>query len=102
MRRFLYGLVALGLCLAGMSQARSDGLYWGEATQIQRANLDGSGQAILVGDQNGVIAITLDLAGGQMYWTNYSGGDIWRANLDGSEATPLVSRLQRPLSIALD
>src|SRR5262249_20797928 len=102
MRRVLYGLVTSGLFLGGMRRGRSEVLYWGEATQVQRANLDGSGQSILVGDLNGVIAIALDLAGGQMYWANFSRGDIWRANLDGSGATPLIDGQQGPLSIALD
>src|SRR5690348_5843461 len=108
MRSFLYGWVAPGLLLGGMCQARSDVIYWGEYTQIQRANLDGSGQSILANDQHGAVAIALDVANGELYWTNGHGadngygGDIWRANLDGSGATSLVEGLQRPLSIALD
>jgi DNA-binding beta-propeller fold protein YncE len=102
MRRFLYGLVALGLFLGGTGQARSDVIYWGEYTQIQRANPDGSGQGILVGDLNGPIAIARDLDHGQMYWTSAHDEDIRRANLDGSGETILISGQSNPSGIALD
>jgi hypothetical protein len=37
-----------------------------------------------------------------IYWSDISSGDIWRANLDGSGMTNLVSGLARPLGPALD
>jgi hypothetical protein len=46
-------------------------------------------------------AIALDVAGGQMYWTQEN-GIIQRANLDGSGVTELVTGLTKPYAIALD
>jgi hypothetical protein len=79
-------------------------MYWVELVQgdIRRANLDGTGQQILVSGQNGPLQLALDLAGGQIYWSDWLGGDIRRANLDGSAPEILLSGLYRPSSIALD
>ncbi len=38
----------------------------------------------------------------QIYWTDIAGGDIRRANLDGSGSQTLVSGLNQPAGIALD
>jgi hypothetical protein len=102
MKRLFCGLVVLALLVNALGQARSDFIYWVEYTQIQRANLDGSGQGILVGDLNGAIAIALDLDHGQMYWTSFYDEDIRRANLDGSGEIILISGQSNPLGIALD
>jgi Domain of unknown function (DUF5050)/Low-density lipoprotein receptor repeat class B len=95
MKQVLCGLVVLGLVLGGASQARSQFMYWSDAGggDIQRANLDGSGQVTLVSGLFRPIGPTLDLAGGQMYWADTGAGDIQRANLDGSGQTTLVSGL---------
>lgn len=37
-----------------------------------------------------------------IYWTDYTGGDIRRANLDGSGQTTLVRGLSSPVDVALD
>jgi hypothetical protein len=74
-------------------------LYW-SGGDIGRANLDGSGQEILI--QKGGLGITLDLAHGKMYWTDGQGGGIQRANLDGSGQETLITGLQKPWGIALD
>jgi hypothetical protein len=81
-------------------------MYWGDVGndiwEIQRANLDGSGQEILVPYAAGAVTwITLDLANGKMYWTN-GVGDIRRANLDGSGQEIVVRNLDAPVGIALD
>ena len=79
-------------------------IYWGEGfgADIRRANLDGSGQEILVRNQGHPVAIALDLAGGKMYWNNGFGGDIRRANLDGTGQEILIKGLSFPSWIALD
>jgi hypothetical protein len=66
-------------------------MYWGNNTgvvfEIRRANLDGSGQEILVPNARAIVSsITLDVVDGKMYWTNFDGpyANIQRANLDGS------------------
>jgi sugar lactone lactonase YvrE len=95
MKGFLPGLVVLGLFLGVAAQARSQFMYWSEATggDIRRANLDGSGQVTLLSRLAVPIGPTLDLAGGQMYWADTGAGAIRRANLDGSGQTTLVSGL---------
>jgi hypothetical protein len=100
-QRFLCGLVVLGLFFGATGQALSDLIYWGDfvSNDIRRANLDGTGQTILVSGQDHP-KMSLDLAGGQMYWA--SGSDIRRGNLDGSGETTLISGLSRPTGPALD
>jgi hypothetical protein len=44
----------------------------------------------------------LDLAGGLMYWADFNGGDIRRANLDGSGQATLVTGLGAPRGVVLD
>jgi hypothetical protein len=80
-------------------------MYWTNpytGNDIRRANLDGTGQQILVTGLNAPYAIALDVAGGKMYWTEDFGADIRRANLDGTGQQTLVTGLPRPVGIALD
>jgi hypothetical protein len=81
-------------------------MYWATDNDIVggiwRANLDGSGQTPLIqGHQGGARGIALDLAGGQIYWTDGS-NQILRANLDGTSQTTLVNDQGHPVFIALD
>jgi len=68
-------------------------LYWSHGSfndgRIRRANLDGSGQQILLSSLKLVRGLALDLPAGKMYWSNSpaagnAGGLIERANLDGT------------------
>jgi hypothetical protein len=105
MKRFLCGLAVLGVFIGIMGQARSDFIYWADASggEIRRANLDGSGQTILVKGLTNPNGPALDLADGQMYWgIGIFGGDIRRANLDGSGQTTLISGVSHPGVPALD
>jgi hypothetical protein len=85
------------------------GMIWADFTggDLRRANLDGTGQTTLI-KLGAPFAPVLDLAVGQMYWTdwgNSSGGDggsIQRANLDGSGLTTLIAGLRSPNHVALD
>ena len=85
-------------------------IYWTDWSRetIQRANLDGSEVETLVSGLRTPRGITLDVASGKMYWTDYElfedeSGTIQRANLDGSEVETLVSGLPDGLAgIALD
>jgi sugar lactone lactonase YvrE len=102
-QRVLRGLVHLGLVFGGAGQARSQFLYFCDGYNIGRASLDGSGQTTLVsGLAGGPVGPVLDLAGGQMYWTNVFAGTIQRADLDGSGLTTIVSGLNAPGFPALD
>ena len=79
-------------------------MYWThfDRGEIGRANLDGSGQEILVQHLKSPGGIALDLARGQMYWPDFAGEDIRRANLDGSGQEILITGLKGPGYIALD
>src|SRR5262249_25360335 len=46
--------------------------------------------------------IALDLAGGLMYWTDFSDGDVRRAKLDGTGQETLVTGLIPGVGVALD
>ena len=75
--------------------------------KIQRANLDGSQvQDLITTGLSQPGGLTLDLDGGQMYWTDAdvgTKGTIRRANLDGSQVQDLVSRgLEGPWYLTLD
>src|SRR5262249_37513937 len=94
----LVGPIGPTLDLAGSQMDWADT----QAGDIRRANLDGSGVTTLVSGlphvNNGPSASppALDLARGQMYWTdgiNGGPGALRRANLDGSGQTTLVSGL---------
>ena len=91
-------------------------IYWteifvsrfGSKSDIRYANLDGSNIETLVTIDNtsGLRGITLDMAGGKMYWTDFDweyskSGKIQRANLDGSNIETLVSGLEEPVFCAL-
>ena len=72
------------------------------ASNIQRANLNGSNvQEIVTG--LGIIAdIALDTSTGKVYWTDSELGTIQRANLNGSNVEDLVNGDRAPSNIALD
>lgn len=94
-KRFLYGLVVLGLFFGVAGPARCQFLYYSSAAggYIRQVNLDGTGEVTLISGLDGPAGPTLDLAGGQMYWADSNAGTIRRANLDGSGLTTLVSGL---------
>src|SRR6266567_3000901 len=106
MKRIFSVLTALGLILGLVGPARSSLMYWADqnAADILRANLDGSGQQVLVTGQVAPTGIALDVAAGQMYWTNQSTlGGIQRANLNGTGQQTLIGPGQvAPSGIALD
>ena len=106
MRQAFLALVSLGLFFGAIGPARSDSIYWTNlgTNDIRRANLNGSGQQILVGGLPGPAGIALDVTAGKMYWIdNYSlRADIRQANLDGTDQQMLVSGLVDPFGITLD
>ncbi len=80
-------------------------LYWTENNRLERAPLAGSQTTeamiqTLVTDQERAHGISLDIENGRMYWAEFGNGtntgQIWRANLDGSDAELLVSGIPTP------
>ncbi len=87
-------------------------LYWSTSItmfrgDIRRANLDGTGQEIVVSTtlpEFKPSAIALDIPRGKIYWTDYVVDVVQRANLDGSSIETLfvVGANMNPGGIALD
>ena len=82
-------------------------VYWtrtGSGGSIQRADIDGSNIEDLV--TTGLVTplgITLDVAGGKMYWADQGPAKISRANLDGTDVEVLVTTgTIHPHDIGLD
>ena len=84
-RQLLRGTLVLGLFLGNMSQARSAAMYWSDLDggDIQRANLDGTGQKILISGLSSPAGPALNLTGGKIYWGT-DGSSISTANLDST------------------
>jgi hypothetical protein len=105
-KRLFCGLAVLALLLEAAGQIRSDFIYWTDLDggKIRRANLDGSGQQVLLSGLTSPTGLALDLVGGKMYWSyGYPGtGGVLCANLDGSALTTLVGGVFSPTDIALD
>ncbi len=76
-------------------------LYWVDAqtvtNYVARANLDGTGFQVLVSfgvASSGLVDVQLDVANGSVYWADEIGATergVWRANLDGSNATRIYT-----------
>lgn len=73
-------------------------IYWAEDVDesnighIARANLDGSGKENLVSMEDGQFrAIALDPENGKMYYYEVYNEDLYVANLDGTDASPILS-----------
>ena len=84
-------------------------LYWVDVdtNELRRIELDGTVNQLLADQSDGTAAtgprsVTVDDVNGHVYWTNNNSGEIWRANLDGSSAAPVLTGLASPIGIAVD
>lgn len=84
-------------------------IYWSDGARLLRVNLDGSGSEFLLTTTVAINQIALDTNAGKIYWTQgYGGfagvgGDLRRANLDGSSVEVIPIPLQGvPYGVALD
>lgn len=80
--------------LRGLALDDAGKMYWCDVNNfvIRRANLDGSGQEDLV--TSGLVfpaVIKTELTGGHIYWGDQVSEEIWRADLNGANATPIIS-----------
>ena len=71
-----------------------DKMYWCDVNNfvIRRANLDGSGQEDVI--TSGLVfpaVIKTEPVGGHFYWGDQVSEEIWRADLDGANAAPVIS-----------
>ena len=87
--------------------AQTGVLYWtgktreGESGVIQRMNVDGTGLQTLLDGLVEPSDISLDVAGGWMFWMDRTNGSISRARLDGTEPEIIASDLDNPSQLAL-
>jgi parallel beta-helix repeat protein len=93
--------------MPAQGSATTKTMYWTDwdTGKIQRANPDGTGVEDVVSGLSGPGGIAIDVAGGKMYWCDYTihvNSTIKRANLDGSGVEVLVTNLHAPRGIALD
>ncbi len=82
-------------------------IYWTDGTSIQVADENGGGMKVLLGGLTDPCGISVDVAGGKMYWARRQGDydlpAVQRANLDGSEVEKLVVGYAGPTTgLALD
>lgn len=79
---------------------RNKRLYWCDSFQrgVFSSTLTGDSVRTLVSNLVLPIDIALDVEQNKMYWTDFSGGTIGRANLDGSEAVALITGAANPLT----
>lgn len=99
-------IVATAVILGFTHPALGSIMYWADQNDgaVLRANLDGTGQQVLINvGSPTTTGIALDLVSDQMFFTNQgSSGNIERANLDGTDVTPVVTGGVSPFGIALD
>lgn len=82
-------------------------LYWvdgaSQRPSINRMNIDGSGNTVLIPNLSSPDGIALDLCNGKMYYIESIPNTISRANLDGSNIEIVVTGLSGgPEGIAID
>ncbi|NNF05758.1 MAG: DUF5050 domain-containing protein [Candidatus Eisenbacteria bacterium] len=76
-------------------------VYWVEANTIYRCDTDGNNQITIASGQTGANGVEVSPEEGYVYWTRASADQVWRANLDGTGAT-LVLTVNDAKDVAVD
>lgn len=109
----LAGWIGLALC-AGSASARAAGtLYFSEVFNptfddghVRRTTTSGGAAPILASPGGGLRGVAVDEVHSKLYWTDVDADVIYRANLDGSGAVPIVTLadilLSFPYAISVD
>ena len=82
-----------------------DRIYWTDVTlrTISRAFRNGTGYELLFNDIGVADGLTIDLAGGNLYWTSTTHNTVETSKLDGSFRKTLVNyNLDEPRDIIVD
>ncbi len=99
-------VVVAGLSWPLHAAAGPDKIYWTDRADgcLSRANLDGSGQEILVDGLPGPQGIAIDAVAGRVYWSDSTLLRISSARLDGSDVQTVVDGAGAfvPVGLALD
>ncbi len=69
---------------------------------IRRANLDGTGEEVIIPDICRPRGIDIDEINGKVYWTNVHFNSIYRANLDGTSVQKLLEFDKNPEFLQID
>ena len=80
-------------------------IYWTDVTlhTISRAFRNGTGYELLFNDIGDAEGLTIDLAGGNLYWTSTTNNTVETSGLDGSFRKTLVKyNLDKPRDIIVD
>lgn len=81
-------------------------LYWCDQTRrrIQRSTFDGAAVTDIITNAaaTGPYFMDLDVPAGKIYWGDFSGGSIFRANLDGSGRETLLTGNNNTRGVRID
>lgn len=80
-------------------------LIWlnNHARKIQGGIQDGTGQVVdLIPSIDNGHTFTVDPTGKKIYWAEKTLGEIWRADIYGANASPLITGLVNPFGVAVD
>jgi hypothetical protein len=99
-------VIGLGSPLGLALDATNGKLYWTDrgADAVQRADLDGTNVETIASTADLPGDIEADPVGGKIYWTEYASNappELWRANLDGTDAELLADAGLWPFGLAL-
>lgn len=109
----LVGWLGLALC-AGSASARAAGtLFFSEVFNptfgdgnVRRSTTSGGAAPILASPGGGLRGVAVDEVHSKLYWTDVNADAIYRADLDGSAAAPIVTLadilLSFPYAISVD
>jgi YD repeat-containing protein len=90
-----YDVVGNVVLRSGPEESNFLGIYYVDSddnAQIRRVGLDGTGNASVSSEANGINALAVDLTtpGGKLYWCN-NNSETKRANLDGSNQQTIIA-----------
>ncbi|OWY70570.1 hypothetical protein B7486_13195 [cyanobacterium TDX16] len=74
-------------------------LYWSSvspSTSVYRSDPDGSNVQLVYGNASQITNIKIDPIGEKLYWTDNILQRLYRANLDGSDAEPIITAQSAP------
>ncbi len=104
---YLYSLLATLLFATSLS---AYDLYWTEyadgSAVIMASDIDGQNAAPIVsGTDMASYAVDIAVTDSHIYWTGHEGGDVWRANRDGTQPERIIEpggELALVLNLAID
>jgi len=90
-----------GTTYAVTVQQQTSGFWWGAGTNVYWSSTDGSETATVVNGLQFAHGVAVDTVNGALYYSDYDGSTITKANIDGTNPTVIVNG-GSPSGIALD